>query len=544
MLPSRRNFPMRGAESRIRTRRRLPRALAALLAIGLLAACADNSPTSGSSGPALSRTAEPGASESDAHVARIGVGIMGKIPQLDPTKRVEEGLTFNANIMEPLLRIDADGQIQPWLATGFEAVSDTVYEYTLREGVTFWNGEEMTSEDVKYSWDRLIDSGTRADFASVDTVEAPDPYTIRVTLKEPDASWQYAPAMFYSVIYEKSFAENAGAAFGRPATLVMGTGPWKVDNFNPTTGLELSAHDDYWGGKPPINRVSVKFFADNSSMALALRAGEIDIAPNINKPESFDAAAGGGTTTTRPICSTSVISMPTQTAPFDDVHVRRAVAYAINRDDIIAATRGRGSDPNYTLFTPSSLRPLASEEEVDAALDDVKTYRYDVDKAREELAMSSVSDGVKVEFKTLAAYSPVAEVIAAQLEEIGIDVEVVQMTDTAWYGAIGSDSPPFTFTEHTVCNPDPSGSAIFLTNVNMANYEPAEVGDLLTNALATQDPEQRLEMYADLLERLGEDVPYVPVYAESNTYASIKYDIVEYDGKWTSFPWLLNVVPK
>ena len=543
------------APSRLRRGgRRSVLSVVSLVLCGALAACASGSSDSGSrSGEIVPRDTEPGRAMSEEKIAHLNVGLMGKIPQLDPTENVEEGLTFDSNMLEPLLRVDAEGQIQPWLATGFEAVSDTVYEYTLRDGVKFWDGTELTSADVKYTWDRMISEDDRPGFASVKSIEAPDAHTIRVTLTKPDASWQYTPTQFYSVIYQKKFAEKAGDKFGQPSTLVMGTGPWRVDTMNPTTGLELSAFDDYWGGKAPIDKVSVKFFADNNSMALALRADEIDIAPNVSDPEGFDAAAGGGAVTTVPICSTSVLALPTRTAPWDDVHVRRAVAHAINREDVVTATRGRGVAPGYTLISPTLLQTLAPDADMKDVLADVETYPYDLAKAKAELAKSKVPDGFSAEFPTLASYASVSQVIAGQLKKIGIDLKVATLPDTAWYAAIGEDNPPLTFTENTVCSPDPSGDpALFLTTdpagepigANIPRYAPADLPELLTSGLATQDPAQRLEIYVRLLERLGEDVPYVPMYTEGNTYASTEYDIAEYDGQWVNFPWLLNVIPR
>ncbi len=439
-------------------------ATALVLALGTLAACssepASSETTAESSVPV--RTADPGEPVSDRTIDQLTLGITGKIPQLDPVDNIEAGLLVNMNALEPLLRVDEEGEIQPWLASSYQAVSDTVYEYTLREGVKFWDGTELTSEDVKYSWERSIEEDGRPGFASVDTIETPDDHTVRVTLSQPDAAFQYTPTQFYAAIYQKSFAEQSGDKFGQPGTLVMGTGPWQVDSLNPTTGMKLSAFEDYWGGPPPIEQVDVRFFADDSAMALALRAGEIDLAQGISSPDAFDAAAGGHTITTVPTCATALIAMPTDVAPWNDVHVRRAVAHAIDREEIIAATRGRAGAPLETLISPMMLEPLGSEDEVEKALDSLPRYEHDVEKAKEELAKSSVPDGVSVDFKVMTSNSSVAEVVAAQLTEVGIDTTVVAMQDTAWYAEIGKDEKPFTFSETGACTPDPSWDDVFL----------------------------------------------------------------------------------
>jgi peptide/nickel transport system substrate-binding protein len=540
---------------------RRARVASGLLGAAVVAACAgggsaDDDPASGDGEHpgATGREVDAGKPVSDEHIAHLIIGVPGQVPLVDPAENVMSGLYINMNALEPLLQVDADGNLEPWLAADWEKVSDTVYEYTLREGVTFWDGTELTSEDVKYSWDRMAPSanGTSGMFAAVASIEAPDTYTVRVTLHRPDASWQYVPAMYYGVIYQKAYAEQTGEEFGRPATLAVGTGPWKFDSLNPTSGMELSAYEGYWGGKPPIDRVSVKFFTDDNSMALAMRAGEIDIAPGIGQPEGFVAAAGTASTYTTATCATSLVSMPTQTPPWDDVHVRRAVAHAINRDDIIAATQGQAGAPLHTLISPQLFESLGSSDEVDAALEAVETYPYDVEAAKAELAQSSVPDGFSYDLTIPGASSAIAQVVSAQLAEIGIDATVKVVPDTAWYGMISEGDPMFTFTETGACTPDPDWDSIFLRTddegepigLNLAQYTPPEVKELLTEGLLEQDPAERLRIYTELSKQIAEDVPYVPVYAEGNTYASADYDIVEYDSFWMSFPWLLNVVAR
>ncbi|SDU46856.1 ABC transporter substrate-binding protein [Jiangella alkaliphila] len=537
--------------------------VAGLLTTALVTACAGNDSAGGRDGAAgdgerpadTARTVAPGAPVSDEHIELLTVGIPGKVTLVDPADNMEAGLNVNQLGLEPLLRIAPDGSLQPWLATEWEQVSDTVYEYTLRDGVTFWDGTELTAEDVKYSWDHLRapESRRATYFAAVDTVEAVDADTVRVTLKQPDASWQYTPAMWYSVIFQKKFAEETGEAFGQPGTLLVATGPWKFDSVNPASGMELSAYDDYWGGTPPIDRISVRSFADDNSMALALRAGEIDLAPVVGGPTGFDAAAGGNTVTTVETCGTARMSLPTRRAPWDDVHVRRAVAYAINRDDIVAAAQGSAAGPAVYAIAPQLFRTLGSEEEVQAALEEIETYPFDLDAARAELAQSSVPDGFSFDLTIPPSSAAIAEVIAAQLGEIGIDISVEVLPDTAWYAALREDVRPLTFSATGACTPDPDWDSIFFDTdeagepigLNMAQYSSPEVTGLWAEGLLEQDPAQRLRIYTDLQKQVAEDVPYISLFAEGTTYASTTYDLVEYHSYfWMNLPWALNLVPK
>lgn len=537
--------------SRQRLGRRLKLIIGLLMLVSLTAACTGNSDGTSGDAAELPRTAAPGEPMSTEKIAHLNVGINLQDPQLDPTKG---GLYGNSLSAETLLRIDENGELQPWLATSWSKVSDTVYEYTLREGVKFWDGTEMTSADVKYAWDRLRVPGTRraGDVATIQAIETPDKYTVRVELKQPDASWQWVPSQWFTVVYSKDFAEQAGDKFGQPDTLIVATGPWKIDSLNVSRGMELSAFDDYWGGEPPIERITVKPFADETSMALALRADEIDITPTVLRPDSFDATAGGGTVTSTPTCSTALLSLPTQLAPWDDVHVRRAVAHAVNREGIVAATQGRADTALETLISPLLLKPLGTADEVEAALDGVPSYEYDLNKAEEELSQSSVPNGFKSTLTVISGNSAIAEVIADQLAKIGIDLTIQPLDDNVFYSKFLEPDLGPVFAETLACSPDSSWDDIWLltddaggpAGINIAAYSDPALKQLMADGIAQQDPSKRLAIYADILTHLAENLPYVPLYAENATYASKKYSIAGWDSFWPNFPWALNLVPK
>ncbi|WP_419999954.1 ABC transporter substrate-binding protein [Streptomyces boninensis] len=542
-------------------RRRLsrPMALAVAGAVALgAAACTDNSPGAGTgkAGAAVKeRTVGPGKSVSDQRIPLLKVGILGQVPTLNPKKGIGSGLYTNTLGLESLLRVGPDGKLEPWLATSWKQTSAKVYEYTLRKGVKFSDGKPLTSADVKFSWDYYRTQGSRRShyYANVDHIEAPDKRTVRVTLTQPDASFKYTPAMFWSVIFQKKFHQEHEKDFGQPGTLLVATGPWKFDSLNPTSGVELSANPHYWGGKPAIDKISVKSYANDNSMALALRSGEIDLSPGVGSPKAFNSTAGKNIVTTVATCATTFFSMPTTKQPWDDVHVRRAAAYAINRKDVIASTQGRAGAPLNTLIAPELMRPLGSKEEVGKALDSIPVYEHSIAKAKAELKKSKVPNGFSGTYVIATSTAATGEVIVDQLKKIGIKLKLESVADSAFTARLtgGPDTRPVTSSETGACSPDPSWDSIFLGKanaakggLNIANYTPPEVDKLLADGLKTQEPKQRLQIYTDLLKRLGKDVPYVPLYAEGNHYASAKYDIAGYDSYWMNGPWALNVVAK
>ena len=322
--------------------------------------------------------------------------------------------------VETLMKLGPDGSLQPNLAESFDQPDPRTYVYTLRKGVKFWDGNELTADDVVNALDYYRRDGSAAAYLfgpNVASIKATDQHTVEIKLKEVDASWEYTLAGASTGIFEKAFQEEHGEAFGKPGTLTMGTGPWKIDSLDPTQGWEMSANEHYWGGAVPIKRLSGKYFSDESSMALAFRAGEIDVAFPLDA-KAFEATSGSKVLSV-PSADAGLLSMNTKVEPWDDVHVRRAVAYALDRTDIIAAAGGTAT-PLTTVIPPSLLVPLASEAEVDKLVKSLPKYDFSLDKARQEMAMSSYPDGFSSVLAIQSSNSEVGQVIVDELKKIGI----------------------------------------------------------------------------------------------------------------------------
>jgi peptide/nickel transport system substrate-binding protein len=151
--------------------------------------------------------------------------------------------------------------------------------FHLRHGVTFWDGDKMTSTDVVNALDyyRQPKSLFSPAYIDVKSIEANGPCTVVVTLTRPDAAFE-SWLCWQSPIFEKKFQEEHPSTMGSPIVGIMGTGAYELDSWDPTTGIELSANPHWWGGPVRVQHVSVKFFANDTSEALAFRAGEINVA--------------------------------------------------------------------------------------------------------------------------------------------------------------------------------------------------------------------------------------------------------------------------
>jgi peptide/nickel transport system substrate-binding protein len=333
----------------------------------------------------------------------------------------------------------------------------------------------------------------------------------------------------------------------------MGTGPYKVDSYDTTRGAELSANDSYWGGRPQIRGISIKPFLGESSMAIAFRAGELDLATGIRDGRAFEATSGKKVER-RASCENAQLTLQSGAGPTSDVHVRRAIAYAINYKQLIAA-RGGFAVPMYSFLTNQHLYLLGSKKEVDAALKRMPQYRYNLAKARAELAKSAYPNGFKTKFWVSKGY-PVApyQALVPMLKAIGIDVTLTTGGDFVprIYGGVPSKRMN-TILENDVCNsPDPAyysfeweqtkdGKAGFY---NSANYASREVAALSAAADAAP-PGNRLPGYEKLFTKLMTDLPYIPLFQAQSIFAiSNRFTWPTYNGGWGTHPWAQEIKPK
>lgn len=494
-------------------------------------------------------------SEESQSSGTLNVGMVGSVSCLGNVN-CPGALEVNGNALEPLQVVGPDKKVHPWLAESVERPNATTYVYRLRKDVKFWNDAEMTSADVVASL-KFHRRTAAYQFVGVKSITASDPKTVTIKLEQPDAGWPYRVANFAMWVTEKKFLDAHRANFGKPGTLVMGTGPWSFKSLDPTSGAELVANPRYWGAKAPFERLAFKFFSDESSAALALRAGAIDMAVPAS-PGSFSDTAGLSSPGSRArlvrVESPNVyaFSMNTQVSPWNDVHVRRAVAYALNPVDLAKSNGGFGTVVP-TFYSPQLLESLVPRAQVDEALRQVPTYRYDVAKAKAELAKSAHPNGFSTTLKTyqFGNWPQANQAIAAQLKAIGIDAQVKTISQSAWFAEIvsGPTSRPPVFNQWGVASPDPSSLnyAVGTANVapglyNTASWKSPEADALIAQSVATSDPSKRLAAYVKLQQLMAKDVPYVPLFTQQQTLAlSKKLTWSTYDPFYYSRPWALEI---
>lgn len=495
-----------------------------------------------------------------APIALLTVG-SAATSNLDPA-RADSSNTFVIDdlMLDKLLVMDAHGNLKPNLATSWSNPNPRTYVYHLRRGARFWDGHVVTASDVAASLNYWrypqFPTAGQPGFGAVKSIVAKNKYTVLVTLKEPDASWKYIPAIT-GWIFEAAFQKAHGADMGKPGVLIMGSGPWEPNSFDPTSGVELSANPNWWGGKVNIQHISIKFINDTNSQALALRSGQVDVVPFL---------AGGfsafQTTANLPVhsivgCGLSYLGMNTQSGPFADVHVRRAIAYAISRSDLVAAAGGPANgSPVTTLITPTNLLQLAPQRQVNTLL--TKTlpqYPYDLAKAKHEMSLSRYPNGFTFDLPVGPSpplYSVLSQAVAGMLQKIGITANLQPLSLAQWSARVSAPLPAGQAMVYArSCQPDPGvrpvqllwSKSITFGLTNGSSYSSPAADALIAKGQQAQDPATRFAIYSKLLTIVAQDAPYVPFLTLNIGYA-MQSQFKWSPSIWWYFggnPWALNI---
>jgi peptide/nickel transport system substrate-binding protein len=248
---------------------------------------------------------------------------------------------------------------------------------------------------------------------------------------------------------------------------------------------------------------------------------------------------------TAPSCNIDFFGMNVTTPPWNGVHVRRAVAYALNRPDIIAAHGGYAA-PLYTLIPPQLLRNIALQSQINALLSSLPLYPYNLARARQEMAASAYTRGVSTTI--LETNDPTADneaqVVTAQLQKIGIHAQIKVLPSNPWNAVESGPASKRSTTDTSAdCfNPDPStyydvlGSQnTQIGSWNVADYTPPAVDSLMSAGLAASTPAKRFAVYSRLLQWIQTDVPYVGLYdAAASIPLSSKFTEQPGFSFWTS----------
>jgi peptide/nickel transport system substrate-binding protein len=347
----------------------------------------------------------------------VVVGLTGEPTNLDFTTTSGSAIPqlLMNNVYEGLVTIDQEGEVQPQLAESWEVDGErTGYTFALHDGVTFSDGSAFTADDVVASIERVQDDWTLSLRSKMDVVERAEVISdteVAVTLKHPSNSWLFDMGTSVGAMFPDDLSADL-------ATEAVGTGPYTVEEVAPGDHVTLAARDDYWGEAPAIQDVTVRYFADANAQANAVRAGDIDMAYNLQAPDLLTGLEQDESLQVIDGTSTGEVLLALNNAapPFDDLRVRRAVMYAIDRQAVLdTAWAGHGeligsmvppTDPYYQDLTDA--------------------YPHDPDRARELLAEAGAEDlSIMFDVPTRPYAEAVAQVVVSQLADVGIEATIV-----------------------------------------------------------------------------------------------------------------------
>lgn len=426
---------------------------------------------------------------------------------LDPAKNpAASSLRIMEKLYNGLTRLNENMEVVPDLAEKWEVPDPTTYVFTLRQGVKFHNGRELTSADVKYTFERILDPQTasiaKSYFEQVASIETPDPRTVRFKLKEPFAPFLTNTASTWASIVPRETVEKNGDL----NKVADGTGPFKLAEWLPDNHVKLVRNPDYFvKGEPKVDGITFLTMKDEAARLAAIRTGKV----HLTTVSADSARLLAGEPDVRVIdyqsLQYSYLGMNAARKPFDDPRVRKAISLAVNRQEIIDTVwKGKAV---LTGPTPPALKDWA------IPVDGLPGYKPDVAAARKLLADAGLAQGFKTTLKTASTYPDMvetAQVVQAQLKAIGVQAEIVQLEWGQYVDAWKKKDMDLMVGRNTA-GTDPDRSLAFFFHskgsANVWNFADAEFDKLVEDGRRAKGQNERKQLYSQAQARLIELAP-------------------------------------
>lgn len=435
-------------------------------------------------------------------------------------------------VTEPLERVTASGKSVPNLATSVRFVNGTTFIYTIRKGVRFSDGKPLTAADV--AWSILHVTDPKSKVAGVYgqpavTVSGPRQVTVKYS--------KYAPTILtelndVALVQEASFAKAHLADLGTASALPIGTGPYKFQSWT-SNGITLVRNPHYWGKKPAVDKLFFPTITQDTSAQLALRSGSIQAAQigDLVGVAGWKSISGVSLINQANLTS-NLLSFDTSQPPFNDVHVRKAIAYSLDRKGVMQAGLGGYGALLQALVPSGELVDIApSATALKAFLNSLPQYNYDPAKAKAELAQSAYPNGFSTTIPYMASPSW-GQLAVATLQQnmapLGVHITPQVISGQQWGGALFGHKmtginvlPGFGATV-----PDPNSVVTTLVDPNLslpvgdiANWTPANVEHARPYLLSGKTKAIRWQAAKTILTAIADDVPYDPLFSVNQVYA-------------------------
>ena len=452
----------------------------------------------------------------------------GEPASLDPIKAFNyPENTVVANLCEGLMQLQPDYSITPNLAEKVDSPDASTYIYTIREGVTFWNGEPMTADDVAYSLSRQLDADEGSYWAggltsNIASIELTGEWEVTVSLNEPDATFNSYMVTPVGTVVQQSHREAAGDTYGTPSGGIMCTGPYSVGAWNEGQSISLERNDDYWNTDRMAKtaQVDINFIVDAAAITNALSTGAIDGSYDVplGSLSALQNSDAGTLYLGRSLQLVAIIG--TGNGAFADPAVREALMMATDRE-AIAATVFEGTAQASRSLVPNNGWAYGADAFEDAR-ENLAPTAVDIEGAKKVLegATTDLTQTIKIVYPAERTYyADIISEISNGATAIGLTVEP-EGIPSAQFGAFFSDPEARAGHDAFVTNnymdvPDPLA---FLRTImgdggsqNYNEYVDSEVEGLLADAASTVDEEDRADLVTDLQKIAMEDLPWIPI---------------------------------
>ena len=453
----------------------------------------------------------------------LTVGLQLEPPHLDPTGAAAGAIdqVLYSNVFEGLTRFASDGSIIPGLAKSWDVSSDGMtYTFHLQKDVKFHDGTDMNAMDVKFSLDRARAEDTtnaqKALFAGITNVEVVDNLKVKITLDKPNGNFLFNLAWGDAVVVAVDSIENIKQ---NP----IGTGAFVFDKWVQGDRIELKKNSSYWGTPAKLEKATFKFISDPSAAFAAMMAEDVDVFKSFPAPENlvqFEADARFkvliGSNEGETILSTN-----NKMEPFNNLKVRKALAHAINRKAIIDGAMFGYGTPIGTHFAPHH----------PAYVDLTSQSQYDPELSKKLLSEAGFPDG----FTTTLKLPPPAyarkggEIIASQLRDVGINVEISNLEWAQWLEEVfrGKDYG-LTIVSHT----EPFDIGIYARPEYYFQYDSKEFQNVINDLTAETNEDQRTSLMQKAQKIIADD--YVNGYLFQRAQLSVINSKV--NGMWKNSP--------
>ncbi|MGL5054942.1 MAG: glutathione ABC transporter substrate-binding protein [Fusobacteriaceae bacterium] len=419
-------------------------------------------------------------------------------------------LRINKQLYSRLVETDGNMKIQPGLAESWLNLDDKTTQFKLRKGVKFHNGDELTAEDVKFSFERMMNS-PRISFVlpPIEKIEIVDNYTINIVTTTP-----FGPLLAHlshpalGIVNKKIVSEDENKFKEHP----IGTGPYKFKEWRSGDRVVLEKNDDYFMEPPKFKNLIYKNVVEANSRTIGLETGEIDISLGISSVDENTIRNNPELELhTKPSISFNYIGFNNQKAPFNNEKVRKAINYAVDKQAIIDVVLGGAGKISTSPIAPG----------VFGFTDKTKAYGYDVEKAKELMKEAGLENGFTSSIYVMGgeADKQTAEIVQADLKKIGIDLKIL-VTESSSYWDLTAKGDHDMFLGSWGCVTGDADYGLYAMYHSKAKgapgnrdfYSNQKVDTLLDEAKITIDQEKRKKLYEEIQMIIVNDAPDLMLY--------------------------------